>query len=98
MRVQASSLTLTRACSSTRPKTGLPSQETKRICDEIMATVVIPMHYRDGNRGGHRLETVRDFAWQFESPELIHYYDTDTFRVEPFMEPQVAVLKFGIRN
>ncbi|MBR0354988.1 MAG: MBL fold metallo-hydrolase [Oscillospiraceae bacterium] len=78
--------------------TGLPSQETKRICDEIMATVVIPMHYRDGKRGGHRLETVRDFAYQFESPELIHYYDTDTFSVEPFMEPQVAVLKFGVRN
>ena len=74
--------------------TGLPSQETKRICDEIMATVVIPMHYRDGNRGGHRLETVRDFAYQFESPELIHYYDTDTFTVEPFLEPQVAVLKY----
>lgn len=74
--------------------TGLPSQETKRICDEIMATVVIPMHYRDGNRGGHRLETVRDFAYQFESPELIHWYDTDTFTVESFMEPQVAVLKY----
>ena len=74
--------------------TGLPSQEAKRICDEIMATVVIPMHYRDGVRGGHRLETVRDFAYQFESPELIHYYDTDTFTVEAFMEPQVAVLKY----
>ena len=43
---------------------------------------------------GIRLETVRDFAYQFESPELIHYYDSDTFVVEPFLEPQVAVLKF----
>ena len=74
--------------------TALPSQEAKRAADEIMAKVVIPMHYRDGNRGGHRLETVRDFAYHFESPEFIHYYDTDTFEVTPDMEPQVAVLKY----
>lgn len=74
--------------------TALPSQEAKRATDEIMAKVIIPMHYRDGNRGGHRLETVGDFAYHFESPEFIHYYDTDTFTVTPEMEPQVAVLKF----
>ena len=74
--------------------TALPSQEAKRATDEIMAKVIIPMHYRDGNRGGHRLETVRDFAYHFESPEFIHYYDTDTFEVTPDMEPQVAVLKY----
>ena len=74
--------------------TALPSQEAKRAADEIMAKVIIPMHYRDGNRGGHRLETVRDFPYHFESPEFIHYYDTDTFEVTPDMEPQVAVLKY----
>ena len=74
--------------------TALPSQEAKRAVDEIMAKVIIPMHYRDGNRGGHRLETVRDFAYHFESPEFIHFYDTDTFAVTPDMEPQVAVLKY----
>jgi|GEM_PF-315032 len=74
--------------------TALPSQEAKRATDEIMAKVIIPMHYRDGSRGGHRLETVRDFAYHFESPEFIHYYDTDTFRVTRDMEPQVAVLKY----
>ena len=74
--------------------TALPSQEAKRAADEIMAKVIIPMHYRDEGRGGHRLETVRDFAYHFESPEFIHFYDTDTFTVTPDMEPQVAVLKY----
>ena len=74
--------------------TALPAQEAKRACDEIMAKVIIPMHYRHGNMGGHRLETVEDFAYYFESPEFIHRYDTDTFTVSPDMEPQVAVLKY----
>ena len=74
--------------------TALPSQEAKRAMDEIMANVVIPMHYRHDGMGAHRLETVEDFANQFESPELIHYYDTDTLTVVPGMEPQVAVLRY----
>ncbi|MBR1566433.1 MAG: MBL fold metallo-hydrolase [Oscillospiraceae bacterium] len=74
--------------------TALPSQEAKRAMDEIMANVIIPMHYRHNGMGAHRLETVEDFANQFESPELIHRYDTDTITVVPGMEPQVAVLKY----
>ena len=74
--------------------TALPSQEAKRAMDEILAKVIIPMHYRHDGMGAHRLETVEDFANQFESPELIHYYDTDTIRITPDSEPQVAVLKY----
>ena len=74
--------------------TALPSQEAKRATDEIMAKVIIPMHYRDGNRGAHRLETVADFVYHFESPEFIRYYDGDTLSVTRDMEPQVAVLKY----
>jgi hypothetical protein len=74
--------------------TALPAQEAKRAVDEVMPTVVIPMHYRDGSRGGHRLETVEDFAYYFESPELVHYYDVDTIGITPGMEPQIAVLKY----
>ena len=74
--------------------TALPSQEAKRVTDEIMAKVIIPMHYRDGGRGGHRLEMVKDFVWHFESPDFIHYYDTDTLELTPDTEPQVAVLKY----
>ena len=73
--------------------TALPSQEAKRATDEVMPNVIIPMHYRDGNRGGHRLEMIKDFASHFESEEMIHYYDTDTIEITPDMEPQVAVLK-----
>jgi L-ascorbate metabolism protein UlaG (beta-lactamase superfamily) len=74
--------------------TALPSQEAKRAMDEIMANVIIPMHYRHDGMGAHRLETVEDFANHFESPEMIHRYDTDTITITPGMEPQVAVLKY----
>ncbi len=74
--------------------TALPSQEAKRAMDEIMANVVIPMHYRHNGMGAHRLETVEDFASHYESPEMIHRYDSDTITVVPGMEPQVAVLKY----
>ena len=74
--------------------TALPSQEAKRATDEIMAKVIVPMHYRDGNRGAHRLETVEDFINYFESPEYIHRYDSDTLTITPELEPQVAVLKY----
>ena len=74
--------------------TALPAQEAKRITDECMPTVIIPMHYRDGNRGGHRLETVEDFAGYFESAELVHRYETDTIEIKTGMEPQIAVLTY----
>ena len=79
--------------------TALPSQEAKRATDEVMPNVIIPMHYRNGNCGGHRLETIGDFANHFESEEMIHYYDTDTIEISSGMEPQVAVLKyFGVNE
>lgn len=74
--------------------TALPSQEAKRATDEIMAKVIIPMHYRDENRGAHRLESVEEFLNYFESPEYIHRYDTDCFTLNQDTEPQVAVLKY----
>ncbi len=74
--------------------TALPSQEVFRLTEELMPRVLIPMHYRDGNRGGHRLENIGDFKNYFESDALFHYYDSDTIEITPGMEPQVAVLKF----
>ena len=74
--------------------TALPAQEAKRATDEVMPNVIIPMHYRDGKRGGHRLETVHDFMNYFESDALFHFYDTDTIEIVPNMEPQIAILKF----
>lgn len=74
--------------------TGLPSQEIRRIYDEVMATVLIPMHYRDGDRGARRLEQIKDLAARFETPEFFEYYDTDTIEITGEETPQVAVLKY----
>ena len=74
--------------------TALPAQYAKRVVDDVMPNVTIPMHYRDGSRGGHRLDTIGEFANYFESAEMFHYYDSDTIEIVPDMEPQVAVLKF----
>ena len=74
--------------------TGLPSQEVWRMSEELFPKVIIPMHYRDGNRGPRRLEHVQALADYFEAPEMIHRYDTDTISITADMEPQVAILKF----
>lgn len=74
--------------------TGLPSQEVWRMTDELFPKAVIPMHYRDGKRGPRRLETVQNLADWFESPEMVHYYDTDTIVIDENLEPQIAVLKY----
>lgn len=74
--------------------TGLPSQEISRIYDEVMATVLIPMHYRDGDRGARRLEMIKDLAGRFEAPEFTEYYDTDTIEITGSEVPRIAVLKF----
>ena len=73
--------------------TALPSQEAKRVTDEIMARVIIPMHYRDGNRGPRRLEHVEELTKHY-APGMVHYYDTDRITITADMEPQIAVLKF----
>ena len=74
--------------------TGLPSQEIRRIYDEILANVLIPMHYRDADRGPRRLEQIKDLEAQFETPEFFKFYDTDTIEIDGSEEPQVAVLKY----
>ena len=74
--------------------TGLPSQEIRRIYDETMPTVLIPMHYRDGDRGPRRLEQIKDLVNQFETPEFFTYYDTDTIEITGNEYPRVAVLKY----
>ena len=74
--------------------TGLPSQEIRRIYDEIGATVLIPMHYRDGDRGPRRLEQIKDLEAQFETADFFEYYDSDTIEITGEEFPQVAVLKY----
>lgn len=75
--------------------TGLPSQEIWRMFEELFPRILIPMHYRDGNRGARRLETVRDLVNYFEDPSFAVKYDTDTIRITEDMPPQIAVLKYA---
>ena len=73
--------------------TALPSQEVFRLTEELFPRVILPMHYRDGNRGPRRLEHVEELTKHF-SPDMVYYSDTDRITIEPGMAPQVAVLKF----
>ena len=73
--------------------TALPSQEVWRLTEELFPRVIIPMHYRDGNRGPRRLEHLEELTKHF-APEMVHRYDTDRLEITPGLEPQIAVLKF----
>jgi len=74
--------------------TGLPAQESWRLTEEVFPKVIIPMHYRDGNRGARRLEHIDAFTDYFEAPEMIHYYQTNSIIIDHDSEPQVAVLNY----
>ena len=77
----------------------LPSPEIFRMTEELYPKAIIPMHYHDGPRGYKRLEPLDNLVKQYQSPEMIHWYDTDTIEINENTEPQVAVLKFfGGRN
>lgn len=73
--------------------TALPSQEVFRLTEELFPRVVIPMHYRDGNRGPRRLEHVEELTKHY-APDMVKYYDTDRIAITSDMEPQIAVLRF----
>ena len=73
--------------------TALPSQEVFRLTEELMPRVIIPMHYRDGNRGPRRLEHVEELTKHYP-PSMVQYCNTDRITVTADMEPQIAVLKF----
>ena len=73
--------------------TALPSQEVFRLTEELFPRVVIPMHYRDGNRGPRRLEHVEELTKHY-APDMVKIYDTDRITITCDMEPQIAVLRF----
>lgn len=74
--------------------TALPAQEVWRLSEELMPKVIIPMHYRFKNYGTRRLEHIEALTDLFDSPELIHSYDTDTIRIDENTEPQIAILNY----
>ena len=73
--------------------TALPSQEVFRLTEELFPRVIIPMHFRDGNRGPRRLEHVEELTKHY-APDMVKIYDTDCITITSDMEPQIAVLRF----
>ena len=63
------------------------------MTEELFPRVILPMHYRDGNRGPRRLEHVEELTKHF-APDMVHTLETDRITIVPDMAPQVAVLKF----
>ena len=72
----------------------MPSDKTKQLADELFPNVVIPMHYAHDGCGSHRMERVNAFTDQYMPLPIVHFYDTDTIKIDRNTPQQVAVLKF----
>lgn len=62
----------------------------KAVCEQIRPTVVIPMHYRCGNRGIQSLAPVDDFLKLFDSGS-IRRLPANTLTVEAPLDASVCV-------
>lgn len=72
----------------------MPAIYTKPLADELMANVVIPMHYAHDNCGNRRLERIEAFTDQYMPYPVVKWYDTNTISIDKSTPQQVAVLKF----
>ncbi len=72
----------------------MPSDKTKPLADELGARVVIPMHYAHDGCGNRRMERVNAFTDQYMPLPIVHFYDTNTIRIDADTPEQVAVLKY----
>lgn len=63
----------------------------KQAAETLKAPVIIPMHYRKGEKGFEELCTVEDFTCLFE-PEKVKHYESSCFELTSDTPPQVAVL------
>ena len=72
----------------------MPSDKTKQLADELFPNVVIPMHYAHDGCGSRRMERVNAFTDQYMPLPIVHFYDTDTIKIDRNTPQQVAVLKF----
>ena len=67
-------------------------KEAKAVAEAINPRLIIPMHYREGEKGFPELASLPEFTDLFPS-ELIKYYDGQSLSLCPGMEKQIAVLK-----
>lgn len=72
----------------------MPSDKTKPLADELGARVVIPMHYAHDGCGNRRMERVEAFTDQYMPLPIVHFYDTNTIKIDSSTPEQVAVLKY----
>ena len=65
-------------------------QGAKQVAEAIGPRVIVPMHYRDGDRGFDVLTTLEDFLGQYPA-ELVRRLPGNTLVVEKDMPKQIAV-------
>ena len=66
----------------------------KAAAEALGARVVVPMHYRDGERGFDELATVEDFLRLYPA-EQVRRVPGNVLENPGELEPQVAVLTLG---
>ena len=69
------------------------SAEARAVVEQLQPKIVIPMHYRDGQRGYPVLQPVSAFLSLFPTG-LIRRYDGNTLTVDASTPQQVAVLSY----
>lgn len=69
-------------------------QGAKQVAEAAAPRVIVPMHYREGNRGFDVLTTLEDFLGQYPA-ELVRRLPSSTLEVEKNMPEQIAVLACG---
>ena len=67
------------------------SRGARAVADQLRPRIIIPMHYRDGQRGYPVLEPAEHFLSLFPA-EQIRRYDTNTLTVDADTPAQVAML------
>ena len=69
------------------------SAEARAVVEQLQPKVVIPMHYRDGQRGYPVLQPLSAFLSLFPAG-LIRHYEGNTLTVDASTPQQVAVLAY----
>lgn len=69
----------------------IDAKQAKALMDELRPRVVIPMHYRVGDKGLAVLSTVDEYVSLCDDAVI---YDSDTFELTADTPSQTAVLKF----
>lgn len=64
----------------------------KKAAEALKAPVIIPMHYRQDEKGFEELCTAEDFTGLFQ-PQQVKHYAVSCFELTPDTPSQVAVLK-----